>query len=200
MTGQVSFKVSGPWRMLVRQDNQPARVINANEDYSVILNEGAQTANITISMMSTDMPYQLQAGPADETKAFAPDPHEPEKTAEQREMAFDPLEREREMRERDAQNRPVPGDGSPAAIQVQQGAKDIAQASGVPIWEQPEAGTDLDEAEAEKLAAEKANEEASRKAAAQEAEAEERKRATAQKARDEEESAKSKTTSTAKKK
>lgn len=111
MTGQVNFKVSGPWRMLIRQDNQDARVVNSNEDFSVILNEGAQTANFSVSMMSTDMPYQppVGIGAIDETKAFAPDPHEPEKTAEQMNIPLDPTLREKEMREAEARNRLAPG-------------------------------------------------------------------------------------------
>lgn len=115
MTGQVSLKVSGPWRMLVRQDNQSVRVVNSNEDFAIILNEGAQTTNLQISMLSTDMPYAPPGAAVDETKAFAPDPHEPDKTLKQREMAFDPTLREKEMREHEARNRLPPGVvGSPA--------------------------------------------------------------------------------------
>lgn len=121
MTGQVNFKVSGPWRMLIRQDNQDARVVNSNEDFSVILNEGAQTANFSVSMMSTDMPYQPPVGiAADETKAFAPDPHEPEKTAEQMNIPLDPTLREKEMREAEARNRRVPGSTAPGVGTVVQ--------------------------------------------------------------------------------
>lgn len=208
MTGQISFKVSGPWRMLVRQDNQDVRVINSNEDWSALLNNGAQTANFSVSMMSTDMPYTAQAGPADETKAFAPDPHEPDKTAEQREVAMDPEEKFREKRMADAMNRRAPGDGSPTDVQIQQGAKAMAQASGVPLWDQPDSdtsnldgsppGTDLDEAKAEEERKAKQAEEDSRAAGAKAAEDKEKERAAKEEAAST--SSKSSTTTSAKKK
>lgn len=91
MTGQISVKVTGPWRMLLRRDNQDVRVINANEDYTLILNNGAETANLSVVMQSTEMPVSAPQGLVDETKAFSPDPHEPDKTAEQRDVPLDPL-------------------------------------------------------------------------------------------------------------
>lgn len=92
MTTQISIKVSGPSRAVVRRDNQSAFVVNSNEEQVIILDGDVGSAMLAIYTASTDMPYVTPGAMLDETKAFAPDPHEPDKTLEDRNRTFDPLE------------------------------------------------------------------------------------------------------------
>lgn len=108
MVTQVNIKTTGPWRSIVRQDNQDARVVNADEEFSIILNESPATTVISITEFSTVNPIVQPVGEV-QKEPYAPDPHEPDKSAEDRNIAHDPLERQRELMERNQQNRPFPG-------------------------------------------------------------------------------------------
>jgi hypothetical protein len=92
MTTQISIKVSGPSRTIVRQDNQSAVVVNSNEEKVIILDGDSGSTMFALYMASTDMPYMAPGAMLDETKALAADPHEPDKSLEDRNRTFDPTE------------------------------------------------------------------------------------------------------------